>query len=163
LDGFDLSAARLIDRKAALEGLIGPLIEANSHIQFSDHIDGDGDALFAQASRMGLEGIVSKKADARYQQARSASWVKVKRVDVATFVVVGFLSNMPRNASSLLLAEEDDGELAYRGKVGSGIGEAKARELYAQLATALRDTPAVVVPKTPGAQWVEPRFEAEIG
>ena len=69
LDGYDLSAARLIDRKAALEGLIDPLIDERSPVQFSDHIDGDGEALFAQASRMGLEGIVSKKADARYVQA----------------------------------------------------------------------------------------------
>jgi ATP-dependent DNA ligase len=67
-----------------------------SPIQLSDHIDGDGDALFAQASRMGLEGIVSKKADARYVQARSQSWVKVKRSKSGPFVVIGFLSNMPK-------------------------------------------------------------------
>ena len=72
LDGYDLSAARLVDRKAALHGLIDPLIDERSPVQFSEHIEGDGDALFAQASRMGLEGIVSKKADARYVQARSA-------------------------------------------------------------------------------------------
>ena len=163
LDGHDLSGVRLADRKLALEGLIGPLMDARSPIQISDHIDGDGEALFAQASRMGLEGIVSKKADARYQQTRSSSWVKVKRVDVGTFVVVGFLSNMPRAASSLLLAEERSGELVYAGRVGSGIGDAKARELYAALSKDLRDTPVTPVPRTPGAQWVEPRWEAEIG
>src|SRR5262249_43323470 len=58
LDGFDLSACKLTDRKAALAGLLAPLIEGNSEVQLSDHIDGDGDALFAQACRMGLEGIV---------------------------------------------------------------------------------------------------------
>ena len=69
---------------------------------------------------MGLEGIVSKKADARYVQARSANWVKVKRVEVGTFVVIGFLSNMPRSVSSLILAEERDGELVYACRVGLG-------------------------------------------
>jgi bifunctional non-homologous end joining protein LigD len=163
LDGHDLSAARLIDRKEALEALVGPLVDGRSPIQISDHIDGDGDALFAQASRMGLEGIVSKKADARYVQARSATWVKVKRVDVATFAVIGFLSNMPRNASSLILAEERNGELVYACRVGSGIGEAKARELYATLSKAPRADPVTPTPKTPGAQWVEPLWNAEIG
>jgi bifunctional non-homologous end joining protein LigD len=163
LDGYDLSGARLIDRKAALDGLVGPLVDPRSPIQISEHIDGDGEALFAQASRMGLEGIVSKKIDARYAQARSASWVKVKRVEVASFVVVGFMSNMPKSASSLILAEESEGELTYAGRVGSGIGEAKARQLFEKLSTVGIDSPVIATPKTPGAHWVEPRFVAEIG
>ena len=92
IDTSDLSAARLIDRKLALEGLLGPVVDARSPIQISDHIDGDGEALFVMASRMGLEGTIAKKADARYVQGRTSSWVKVKRVDVATFAVIGFLS-----------------------------------------------------------------------
>ncbi len=163
LDGFDLSGATLTDRKLAMEGLLAPLVDARSPIQISDHMDGDGEAFFAQASRMGLEGVVSKKADSRYVQARSASWVKVKRVDVGEFVAVGYLSNMPKAASSLLLAEERNGELVYACRVGSGIGDAKARELYAALSKDRRDTPAVAAPKTPGVQWVEPRYTVEIG
>jgi len=163
LDGHDLSAARLIDRKLALEGLLGPVVDARSPIQISDHIDGDGEALFVMASRMGLEGTVAKKADARYVQGRTSSWVKVKRVDVATFAVIGFLSNMPKNASSLLLAEERDGELVYACRVGSGISEDKARQLYATLSKAVRATPVTAVPKTPGATWVDPILSAEIG
>jgi bifunctional non-homologous end joining protein LigD len=163
LDGYDLSAAKLVDRKAALHGLIDPLIDGTSPIQLSEHVEGDGDALFAHASRMGLEGIVSKKADARYQQSRSTSWVKVKRVDIATFVVIGFMSNMPKAASSLLLAEERDGELVYAGRVGSGIGDAKARELYAELSGGERPTASIAVPKTPGAHWIEPRWNVEVG
>lgn len=163
LDGYDLSAAKLLDRKAALEGLIAPLIDARSPIQFSEHIDGDGGALFAEASRLGLEGIVSKKADARYVQTRSPSWVKVKRVDIGTFIVIGFLSNMPKSASSLILAEDRDGELTYAGRVGSGIGEAMARELHAALSKCEAKTPVVAAPRTPGAHWVEPLYSAEVG
>ena len=99
LDGHDLSTTPLVERKLALEGLVGALIDGRSALQFSDHIEGDGEALFAQASRMGLEGIVSKRADGRYIQGRSTTWLKVKRVDVGFFVVIGFLSNMPRSAS----------------------------------------------------------------
>ena len=163
LDGYDLSAARLDERKQALEALIDPLRDERSPVQFSQHIDGDGDALFAQASRMGLEGIVSKKADARYMQSRSASWVKVKRVEVADFVIIGFLSNMPQGASSLILAEERGGELVYASRVGSGIGDTKARELYAALSKHIRDKPVVPTPRTPGAVWVDPVWTAEVG
>src|SRR5579859_5270494 len=164
LDGHDLSATRLIDRKEALEGLVAPMVDARSAIQLSDHIDGEGDALFAQASRMGLEGIVSKKADSRYVQARSASWLKVKRVDVGEFIIIGFLSNRPRTASSLLLAEERDGELVYVGRVGSGIGDERARSLFSALSAAERaSSAAAATPRTPGARWVEPLWSAEIG
>jgi bifunctional non-homologous end joining protein LigD len=164
LDGYDLSAARLIDRKKALEGLISSLIDDRSPVQLSEHIAGDGEALFAQASRMGLEGIVSKKADARYVQTRSANWLKVKRVEIGTYVVVGYLSNMPSAASSLLLAEERDGELVYVGRVGSGIGDDRARTLFTALSTAERAlSAAAATPRTPGARWVEPLWGAEIG
>jgi DNA ligase D len=168
LDGYDLSAAKLIDRKAALAGLLDPLVDERSPVQFSDHVEGDGAALFAEASRMGLEGIVSKKADARYVQARSASWVKVKRVEVGTFVIIGFLSNMPNCVSSLVLAEERDGELVYACRAGSGISDDKGRALYAALSNLERDAPVVDVPRdqiprTPVTHWVEPSFTAEIG
>lgn len=163
LDGYDLSGVRLADRKAALEGLLAPVVDARSPIQLSDHVDGDGEALFLQASKLGLEGIVSKKADSRYVQSRSQSWVKVKRVDIGAFVVVGFLSNMPKAASSLIVAEERDGELVYASRVGSGIGDTRARELYAMLSKAIIDRPVVAVPKTLGAVWVEPNWSAEIG
>jgi bifunctional non-homologous end joining protein LigD len=163
LDGHDLSGVRLIDRKAALEGLLAPLIDARSPLQLSEHVDGDGEALFVQASRLGLEGIVSKQADARYVQARSSAWLKVKRVSVATFPVIGFLSNMPKAASSLILGEEQDGDLVYLCRVGSGIGETKARDLYKALSPIERSSPVTATPRTPGAHWVEPRFDAEIG
>ena len=52
---------------------------------------------------------------------------------------------MPKSASSLILAEERDGELVYACRVGSGIGDAKARELFDALSKIERDAPAVAV------------------
>jgi len=163
LDGFDLSAVRLADRRVALEGLIAPLIDERSPIQFSDDVAGDGAALFAQASRMGLEGIVSKRADARYVQSRSSNWVKVKRVEIAPFVIIGFISNRPRTASSLILAEERGGELEYACRVGSGISDDLAGQIFKDLAPDERTTAPITAPRTTGAHWVEPKWTAEIG
>ena len=163
LDGHDLRGARLLDRKRALEGLVDPLIDARSPIQFSQHVEGDGNALFAQASRMGLEGIVSKKAESKYVQTRSDNWLKVKRVDVGNFVIIGYLSNAPKIASSVILAEERDGELVYACRAGSGISDDKGRELFSAFSNAGRDDPIVPAPHTPGARWIEPLWTAEIG
>lgn len=163
LDGFDLTAAPLADRKRALAGLIDPLIDARSPIQLSEHIEGDGTALFAQASRMGLEGIVSKRADSGYVQRRSNDWMKIKRIEVGSFVVIGYIANAPKCVTSLLVAEERNGDLVYACRVGSGISEARGRELYTMLSKAARKSPAVPSPRTPGAQWIEPDWTAEIG
>jgi bifunctional non-homologous end joining protein LigD len=163
LDGYDLSDAKLIDRRTALLGLIDPLIDARSPIQFSDHMEGDAEELFMRASKMGLEGVVCKKVDSKYVQRRSETWLKVKRIDVATFTVIGFLSSAPKCVTSLILAEERDGALVYACRVGSGISESRGRELYGELSRAERDKPVVEAPKTSGAHWIEPNWTAEIG
>ena len=43
-----------------------------------EHDEGDGEALFRAACRMGLEGIVSKRAQSRYRSGRCKSWIKTK-------------------------------------------------------------------------------------
>jgi len=162
LDGFDLTGTPLLDRKRALAGLIDPLVDPRSHIQLSDHVDRDAMAFFAEACRMGLEGVVSKRADSRYVQRRSNDWLKVKRVEIGTFVVVGYMSNSPNCVTSLLVAEERQGELVYTCRAGSGISEAKGRELYALLSKEERKSPVVSVPRTPGAHWIEPNWTTDV-
>jgi hypothetical protein len=54
------------------DGCVGPDIVLN------EHIEADGAVVFAQACRMGLEGIVSKRLDAPYRSGRSGDWVKTK-------------------------------------------------------------------------------------
>src|SRR5687768_1628951 len=69
LDGEDLRARPLVERRARLQELIGPG-DAFSAIQFSAHHEGDGAVLFKAAERMGLEGIVSKRAASKYRSGR---------------------------------------------------------------------------------------------
>ena len=162
LDGRDLRKGRLVDRKAALERLIASRVQANSPLQFSTHCEADGEALFARANLLGMEGIVSKRADSPYVHARSASWVKVKQTETKRLVIIGFLSNMPGRASSLILAEERGGELAYCCRAGAGLTADDTRELYGILAKIGRDRPAVAAPRKAGARWVEPAWSVEV-
>ena len=54
---------------------------ADKALRFSDHLEGDGEAIFRHACALGLEGIVSKRRDGRYRSGRSAGWLKVKNPD----------------------------------------------------------------------------------
>jgi len=65
LDGEDLRPAPLEQRKSKLEKLLAH----GDGIRFSEHLDGDGAILFAQACKLGLEGIVSKRRDLPYRSA----------------------------------------------------------------------------------------------
>ena len=87
LDGFDLRAAPLTERKRVLAGLIeeaggiGPVF-------YSEHFEEDGAMMFQKACDMGLEGIISKRRDAPYRSERTQDWIKVKCLQVARYEVM---------------------------------------------------------------------------
>lgn len=165
LDGWDLRKAPLARRKALLAELLAGM-GANSAIQLSDHVEGDGQGLYDQATEHGLEGIVSKRANATYQSGRTKSWTKVKALQKGDFVIAGYtVSDAAEGLAALGMAEFEDGELHYRGKVGTGFDAATAAELLARLEP-LRDgaTPPEGVPREimREMKWVRPLLSASI-
>ena len=87
LNGEDFRARPLIERRVALEQLVGR--DPASPIHHTSHFVGNGSALFAAADKSGLEGIVSKQAGSRYASGRTTAWVKAKCFTVETMDVVG--------------------------------------------------------------------------
>jgi ATP-dependent DNA ligase len=77
-DGEDLRALPLGDRKKRLARL---LARRRIGIVLSTHTAEDDAAIFQQACRMGLEGIVSKRLSAPYRSGPSRDWIKVKNPD----------------------------------------------------------------------------------
>ena len=64
LDGADWRLRTLGERKERLAEL---LADAPAGIQYTEHLDGDGAAIFAHACRLGAEGIVSKHREHPYR------------------------------------------------------------------------------------------------
>ena len=134
LDGWDLQKVRLDRRKELLSGLLAGVVTPSSAVQLSDHVVGDGRALYERASEMGLEGIVSKRADAPYVQDRTTTWLKTKALQVGDFPIVGYtVSQAAEGLAALGLGEWVDGELQYRGKVGTGFDAEDLHNLLARL------------------------------
>lgn len=134
LDGYDLTKAKLIDRKAQLHALLAPVISGSSAIQYSDSIDGDGTVLYDHATEMGLEGIVSKRKDAPYIETRSKTWVKVKAPQSGDFPIVGYtLSPAAGGIGAVALGQWIDGELEYAGKCGTGFSSAELTSILKRL------------------------------
>ncbi|ONF96108.1 DNA ligase D [Sphingomonas jeddahensis] len=165
LDGEDLRPLPNVQRKERLR----PLIPGSERVQFSEHVLGSGEQLFEKMCQQGLEGIVSKQADAPYRGARTKAWLKVKCTRRQEFVIVGWTkSDKSRGFRSLLLGVHEDGKLRYAGKVGTGFSNDLMIELSAKLAKLERKTPTVEIPKNlgraavRGARWVTPKLVAEI-
>jgi bifunctional non-homologous end joining protein LigD len=100
LDEEDLASRPQIERKDRLAKIVG----TKGTIRYSEHIQGGGEKMLKAFCDAGLEGVVSKQADARYMGARSKAWLKTKCIRRQEFVIVGWTSSdKARGFRSLLL------------------------------------------------------------
>jgi bifunctional non-homologous end joining protein LigD len=160
--GYDLRPLPLRERKRFLQ----MVVPAAGPLRYSEHFERDGELLYAQVERLGLEGIVGKKADSPYRGGRSPAWLKVRADRVDDLVVVGFTP--PKGSrggfGALHLAWHEGGKLVYAGRVGSGFDQRELREVADRLAESRRDTPACEgpIPAEKGSVWVEPELVVEV-
>jgi bifunctional non-homologous end joining protein LigD len=164
LDGEDLTGLPLAQRKLALARLLSP---ASGPIHLSEHMEGHGQAFFAQAFKAGLEGVVSKRANAPYRSGSAGNWMKTKCIRRQEVVVGGYrLSTAsPQEIGSLLVGYYDHGNFRYAGAVGTGYTAKLRRDLLTNLQPLSREeTPFVDIPRSEakGGHWVEPILVAEV-
>jgi bifunctional non-homologous end joining protein LigD len=166
LDGKSLTAEPLRERRAALEEILVP----DEHVQLSPLVEGAGVALYRAAEEQGLEGIVAKRLDSRYEPgARSRSWLKVKLTYDADVVIVGWTEGEGRRAGSigsLVMAVYDSDGLRYVGNVGTGFDRAGLDDAARRLEELEPTDPPFdrsvlrTAPELRRAHFVEPRLVA---
>jgi len=163
LDGYDLRGVGFVERKQLLQRL---LKEAPETFIYVEHVEADGEQILRHACRLGLEGLLAKRADAPYRSGRQEAWLKLKCKKSETFPIVAFVEKLgayPRKVASLYVGHHEDGRLLYAGKVRTGYTEATARELRERLDPLIRrDSPLDLPVKKPKATWVEPVVNAEV-
>jgi DNA ligase D-like protein (predicted ligase) len=172
LDRWDVSALRLIERKALLE----PLLVNKPGLQFNGHEVGDGELILKHAGKLGFEGVVSKTIDAPYAPGNRGLWRKAKWLNRQEFVIVGWSDpegSRPHFGALLLGYFTDDGKLIYAGRVGTGIPVKVLADLRRRLDPIARKTSPLSAPPSPKTRfgsplvlsrvhWVEPELVAEI-
>ncbi|OLO05068.1 DNA ligase D [Salinicola socius] len=164
LDGVVLDDVKLRDRKALLAQLCEAVRIGNrGMLRYTDHIEGQGEAFYEQASRQGLEGIVSKRADALYRGRRNRDWLKTKTEHQAEFVVGGYTDPQGSRSgfgSLLIGAYDDDGKLRYCGRVGAGFSHDQLTTWQWELSRSPRKTSPFVerdIPDLANSHWVTPK------
>jgi bifunctional non-homologous end joining protein LigD len=164
LNGEDLRRQPLLERKEALRRVIPA---KHRHIHFSNHFTEAGADVLAQACQMGLEGIISKRADAIYRSGRTEAWLKEKCINEQEFVIGGFTyqPKHPDRLGAMLIGVYEKKELIFAGKVGTGFDRAESARLLKKLEPLSRkDTAFKAVPNLArrDAIWVKPTLVAQI-
>lgn len=167
LNGYDLQAVPVLERKALLRQLLLP-DPTSGLIRYSDHVQGRGLQVGHRACELALEGIVCKRTDARYEQRRSTTWLKVRCSRRQEFAVIGWTSpaGTRKHFGSLLLGAHVDGRLVYTGRVGTGFDSRTLRDIKRKLDDLKQpECPADEPPtrsESRGAHWVKPSLVAEV-
>jgi bifunctional non-homologous end joining protein LigD len=161
-DGKDLRSTPLEERKALLERLI----RDGALVLYSKHVIGEGKALFANARKQHLEGIIGKRRDSAYQERRSRDWVKIKTGYEQEFVVGGWTEpkGSRKGFGALLLGVFESKSLRFVGSVGTGFSAKLLRQLSAQLRSLERKTSPFANPVVANSpiHWASPELVVEV-
>ena len=167
LNGVDITNAPLVSRKEVLSTIIASASQTE-RIALSEHFSIDGARFFEHVSRLGLEGMISKRRDAPYRSGRSKNWLKSRCVLSQEFVVIGYVPSTTsrRIVGSLVLGFYEEKQLILAGRVGTGFSQDEAGALFAALEqirvdrSPLGRKPPVEAEK--GVRWVEPRLVVQV-
>jgi bifunctional non-homologous end joining protein LigD len=151
------------ERRAELEALD---LNGDNWRTPSHHV-GDGEAMFAASKEQGLEGVVAKRLDSRYEPGgRSGAWLKIKNQFSQELVIGGWLPGQGGRSGtlgSLAVGFYEDGKLRYAGNVGTGFTQRTLAELMDLLKPLERpDSPFEGRQPPKGMVFVEPELVAEV-
>ena len=174
-EGRNLMELPLIQRLAILKEI---LPTDDDRIRQSKVFAASGIEFFAAAEKLGLEGIIAKKASSAYtSDLRSKEWLKIKVQRRQEVIIAGFTKNegTGKSFSALVLAVYDEEGLRYVGKVGTGFSESLQKEMMAQFKPLITDKspfevepdvdkPSRFRPKRLGAKptWLKPELVCEV-
>jgi len=171
LNGRDLTKLPLRERKATLQALLSKSKRAAA-LLYSEHLEGNGGEMLAKACGLGLEGIVSKQAEAPYLPGRQRAWLKSKCTQRQEFIIIGYSDARTgeRALGALYLGYRTNGMTKYAGKVGTGFSMKSAGSLQNRLKSISIREPVLTRAEVGGLttrewqsiHWVKPVLLCEV-
>jgi DNA ligase D-like protein (predicted ligase) len=164
LEGYDVRRLSLRARKRLLRAALS----YHGPVRLTPHRNREGEKFFEEACRKRWEGLIAKRADSRYSDARSRDWLKFKCEQGQELVIGGFTA--PRGSrtefGALLVGYYDGDRLRYAGKVGTGFDHTVLRDLGGRLRKLRREDPPfadAAAISARGVTWTEPKLVAQVG
>ncbi|HEY6159950.1 MAG TPA: DNA ligase D [Bacteroidia bacterium] len=173
-DGKDLLGVPLTERKKVLEAIL----PKGGNIRLSNYFETSATEFFEAAKRIGLEGVIAKRANSTYHPGvRTREWLKIKANKRQEMVIGGFTVNDDSDKlfSALLVGTFENGKLVYAGKVGTGFNRKMQAEMMKLFKPLIIQKPSFTTtpdinkpsrfrpdPPHATATWLKPRLVCEV-
>jgi bifunctional non-homologous end joining protein LigD len=174
LNGYNLEQLPLVRRREILQ----EHLPQDEMVRFSESFATSAADFLKSAMKLGMEGIIAKKADSIYVEGeRTKEWLKIKANKRQEVVIGGYTENEGSGKlfSSLLVGVFDKGKLNYIGKIGTGFNNRTQKEIMDKMKKlVVKKAPFAEVPDVnkpsrfrpnpPKAEvtWVKPELVCEV-
>jgi DNA ligase D-like protein (predicted ligase) len=163
LEGRDTTKLGLAERQAMLAAT---LQSGERPLSLVKPLRGDAVHLLGRACAAGWEGLIAKRVDSLYRGGRSGDWQKLKCTASQELVIGGWTepSRSRIGLGALLVGYYDNQkQLRYAGKVGTGFTNKLLRQLHEELsAREIPASPFFDPVRERGAHWVRPELVGEV-
>ena len=149
----DLTRLPLIERHEMLRSVVKIDCE---RLRISDYVEASAEQMLAAVREQGLEGIVGKRKDSRYESGkRSGAWIK-HRVNLGQEFVIGGFTPGPHGVDAIIVGYYRGNDLFYVARTRNGFVPASRRRVFEKLKPLVgSDCPFVNLPETRKARWGE--------
>jgi bifunctional non-homologous end joining protein LigD len=152
--GQDVMAQPLATRREVLGSQV--LTKLADPIRESPQLEASLPDLIQSVTAQGLEGLVAKRRDSRYEPGeRSGAWRKMRVNRGQDFVIAGYTPG-PRNFDALICGYYDGDQLIYAARTRNGFTPASREALFKRL-KGLETTacPFANLPEVNSGRWGE--------
>ena len=152
LSGRDVMGEPLFKRRALLEARVLPTL--SEPIRYSPQFQASLKDLVQSVKAQGLEGLVAKRADSRYEPGeRSGAWQKMRVNRGQELVIAGYTPSL-RNFDALVIGYYEEGKLIYAARTRNGFTPASRAELFRKLKPLeIEDCPFANLPEKKAGRW----------
>ncbi len=152
LAGKDVMQEPLKARRELLETRV--LLKLGEPIRYSPSLPGGLSDLVAAVKAQGLEGLVAKQRDSRYEPGlRSGLWQKM-RMNRGQELVIGGYTVGSQGFDALVLGYYDEKKLLYASRTRNGFTPAIREQLFKKLKPLeMADCPFANLPEKHGGRW----------
>jgi DNA ligase D-like protein (predicted ligase) len=152
LNGKDVMNEPLMKRRELLERYVLPRLE--EPIRYSPELKGSLEDLIESVKVQGLEGLIAKRRDSKYEPgARSDSWQKM-RVNQGQEFVIGGYTPSPKNFDALVIGYYQNGKLIYAARTRNGFTPALRVELFKKIKPLeTEECPFANLPEAKSGRW----------
>ena len=152
LNGKDVMDELLEKRRELLEKRVLPKLP--EPVRYSPELEASLTDLIQSIKAQGLEGLVAKRRDGKYEPGlRSGAWQKMRVNQGQEFIIAGYTPS-PKNFDALVIGYYDGGKLIYAARTRNGFTPASRAQLFKKIKPVqIVNCPFANLPEKKAGRW----------